>query len=405
MGHTEDIENLRHGRRVVGHSIIILCVLTAIKAWGGYVTNMLALLGDAAGSFIDFIAAIAIFIGLTLSMRPPSKQFKYGYHRIETLVSLLISIFITYVGFKILLEAINRIKNPAPTQLAAIGVVAASISIVLSIISYVIQKRTAEQINSSALMTSAIDKRNDAVVSFGVLVGVIANGFDIPYVENAVGIVVAVLVLLLGINAAKDALLYLLDYWDDPQLSKKINQIVNASPLVIGLKKIRLRHAGTFIFGEAFAQINPFADTIDIRNELHRLNREIKTQIPHLGDFIIYIDPPKPELIRVAIPVREDRGLESIIADDLKEPFHIMILNIQKSTIADYTVDASHTFTVPQSALIAAYLKTHHVNIFIANNIQALLYFTLRLANIKTYPHFGNVKNVSETVKLLLLDL
>src|SRR3989338_9824870 len=108
-----DIKNLEYGKKIVRNSIFLLIVLTLIKAFGGYVTNMVVLLGDAAGSFVDLIAQIAIFIGLTLSLRPPDKRFKYGYHRIETLISLLIALLIIFVGYKILLEAIYRLQNPA----------------------------------------------------------------------------------------------------------------------------------------------------------------------------------------------------------------------------------------------------------------------------------------------------
>src|SRR3989338_11243056 len=93
-----DIKNLEYGKKIVRNSIFLLIVLTLIKAFGGYVTNMVVLLGDAAGSFGDLIAQVAIFIGLTLSLRPPDKKFKYGYHRVETFMSLLIAVFITVIG-------------------------------------------------------------------------------------------------------------------------------------------------------------------------------------------------------------------------------------------------------------------------------------------------------------------
>ena len=400
-----DIKNLEYGKKIVRNSIFLLIVLTLIKAFGGYVTNMVVLLGDAAGSFVDLIAQIAIFIGLTLSLRPPDKRFKYGYHRIETLISLLIALLIIFVGYKILLEAIYRLQNPAETHLISVGIVAAIISIILSVFAYVIQKKTAEKINSSALMTSAVDKRNDAVVSAGVLGGVIANALNIPYVENAIGIFVALAVLFAGLKAAKEAVFYLLDYWDNPQIAQQINRILSHSKLITAVKKIRLRHAGTFNFGEAFVEINPFAEMTDVRDEVHRLNTEIKEQVPHLGDFGLYVDPPKPDKMRVAIPVTDDKGLQSKIAEKQSDSFHFVILEIFNRKIQAVEAYPKEKFTIAESAILAHFLKEHRVNILIANNIQALLFFTLRLTNIKVYPHFGNVKDIEHTVKLLLLDI
>ena len=149
MSHKTDLENLENGRKVVRNSIFILLLLTVIKAFGGYVTNMVALTGDAAGSFGDLIAQVAIFIGLTLSLRPPDKKFKYGYHRVETFMSLLIAVFITVIGYKILVEAITRLQNPVATQFAIVGIVASVISIGFSIVAFRSARRSSSMLISS----------------------------------------------------------------------------------------------------------------------------------------------------------------------------------------------------------------------------------------------------------------
>ena len=371
--------NLVRATRVARNSLFILAALTAVKAFGGYVTNIVPLVGDAIGSFSDIIAMSAIFVGLKLSQQKASNTFKYGYHRVETFISLLISAVIIVAGYKIFVASFERFFVTAQTAAHNVGIV-------------------------TSMLASAYDKRNDAFVSFGVLGSVVADKFKIPYVEGSIGILLAVLILWTGIKHGKDALLYLLDYWDNPRVTAKIRSILEKSKIVTGVKNIRLRHAGTYIFGEAFLEINPFTDSKDLRDEIHRLDRKVEQNVEHLGDLVLYIDPPKPTLVRVAIPIERDNGLHSEIAEDPTAPFHFLFVEIREGKIQKYFA-APETFTLDKISEIAQFLKNKKTNILISSLIRPLLYYNLRLNNIKVYPHFLDVKDVENTVKLLLLDI
>jgi len=398
------LKNLERATAVARNSLFILIGLTILKAFGGYVTNIVALVGDAVGSFADIIAASGIFVGLKLSQKKASKTFKYGYHRVETLISLLISLVIIYAGYRILRESFERFYITVETEFHNIGIFTAVISIIVSLFAFRYQRKTGELINSQAMLASAYDKRNDSVVSLGVLGGVVADKFNIPYVEGSMGIGIALLILWTGFKYGKDALFYLLDYWDNPEMTKKIRSILLKSKIVTAVKNIRLRHMGIYIFGEAFLEINPFADSKDIRDQIHRLDKKVKESIPHLGDLVLYIDPPKPATVRVAIPIARDNGMHSEIAEDPAAPFHFLFVEIQGGKIREY-YSLPDTYTTNQIPEIVKFLKSRRINILISSMIRPLLYYLLRLNNIKVYPHFFGVKDAGNTVKLLLLDI
>ncbi|MBI2638338.1 cation diffusion facilitator family transporter [Candidatus Peregrinibacteria bacterium] len=398
------VENLKHATTVARNSLFLLIGLTLVKAYGGYVTNIVSLVGDAVGSFADIIAMSAIFVGLQLSQRKASSTFKYGYHRVETLVTLLISVLIFYAGFRIAQESYERFFIEAKTASHDVGIITSLISIVVSIFTFIYQRKTAENINSTALMASAHDKRNDAFVSLGVLGSVVADKFAIPYVEGIIGILLALIIMWTGFKHGKNALLYLLDYWNEPKVTEKIRAILEKSRIVTAVKNIRLRHAGTYIFGEVFLEINPFTDSKDLRDEIHRLDREVETTVEHIGDIVLYIDPPKPVLARVAIPISRENGLHSEIAEDPAAPFHFFFVEIRSGAIQKF-YSQPEQFQINQISEISKYLKKERVNILISSMIRPLLYYNLRLNNIKVYPHFLEVKDVENTVKLLLLDI
>lgn len=398
------IENLKRATVVARNSLFIIAGLALIKAFGGYVTNIVALMGDAVGSFSDIIAASGIFIGLKLSQKKASQTFKYGYHRVETMISLFISLLILYAGWEILLESWERFFVKVETGAHGLGMITTIISIAVSLFAFYYNKQIGEKINSQALLASASDKRNDVFVSLGVLGSVVADKLNIPHVEGAIGIGVSLIILWSGFKYGKDALLYLLDYWDDPEITAKIRRILEKSKIVISVGKIRLRHVGTYIFGEAFLKINPFADSKDLRDEIHRLDNEVEKNVEHLGDLVLYIDPPKPTLAKVAIPIIRENGLHSEIAEDPTQPFTFFFVEIRSGAIKKF-YSRPEQFEVNKTSEIAKFLRKERVNILISDMIRPLLYYNLRLNNIKVYPHFLEVKDVESTVKLLLLDI
>lgn len=400
----EHLENLKDATRVARNSLILIFFLTLMKAFGGYVTNIVALIGDAVGSFADIIASTGIYAGLKLSQKKATGTFQYGFHRVETLVSLLISILILYLGYQISITSFERFFVKAETGAHSIGIITAIVSIVASIFSFKYQKKMGEKINSNALLASAYDKRNDALVSIGVLGSVVADKFQIPYIEGGIGMGIALLIFWSGLKYGKEALLALLDAWNEPGVESQIRSILEKSRMVTAVKKIRLRHVGTFIYGEAFLEINPFTDLKDLRSEIHRLDRKIEEQVSHLGDLVLYIDPPVPEYAKVAIPISKENGLHSEIIEDPEKEFQFFIVEIRGGGIQNF-YSLPDVFKISDIGKIARFLKKECVNILISSLIRPLLYYNLRLNNIKVYPHFLDVKDVENTVKLLLLDI
>ncbi len=401
---TTHLENLKHATKIVRRSLVLIILVAVLKAVGGYFTNIVALAGDAVGSVTDIISNSAILIGLTASQKKANSNFTYGLHRIETLVTFVVSFIVVYLGGKIFLASHDRFYVAPHTTAHGLGIAAAIISILFSVATFFYQYRTGLKINSKALMASAFDKRNDAFVSCGVLVSVIADKFDIPFIEGTVGIFIAGMIIWNGLQHGYEAVLYLLDYWDNPEITSQIKKILSDSSMVTSITNIRLRHAGTFIYGEAFIQVNPFVESKDLRDELHRLERHIEDSVEHLGDLVLFIDPPIPDTAIIALPIVNDNGLSSKIATDADTPCKILILKI-----ANGKIQSSHNVTselhMKNISEISNIVKREKINIFVSSLITPALYYNLRLNNVKVYPHLLEVESVKDTLKLLLIDL
>lgn len=398
-------KDLEYGSRVALRSIIMIGILAVVKGVLGSITGFVVLIADALSSFADFLSLFAAYIGLRLSRRSATKNFKYGYYKAETFAALVASVVIIYFGINILIESVSRIITPEEPEHLFLVFFSVGLSILFSL--YASRKliKAGKKINSLALINNGKDKKMDVVVEVAVLFGAGAHFINFPYLEGVVGVIISFLTLKLGLETAKESLFFLLDYFDDQKLMKQIRDIIEAKAHVVrDIKDIRMRRAGTFIFGEAFLEITPYAQTKDIRNELKTLREAIEDASPYLKDFLIFVDIPYRKKIKIAVPVKKNHGLESELAATFEETKAYIFVEVKEKKIVDH-YSRDFDFDVQNINEITDFLQKENVNIIVNNDMHSLLFYELRrLHNVDVYPSFGNVTNVENTVKLLLID-
>jgi cation diffusion facilitator family transporter len=362
-------------------------------------------MADALASFSDMLGVFASYFGLRMSRRRADEKFKYGYYKAESFAAFLASLLIIYLGFEVLKESGERLFVVEETHdhLLAMGQVAVTILISLHLSHYLI--RTGKKINSLSLVNSGKEKRSDLIAQIAVVAGIAASFFRIPYLEGIIGIILSVIILKVGFESGKESLFFLLDYFDDQEFVRKVRKtILSKSKIVRKVLNIRMRRAGTFIFGEAFLEIDPYVETKDIRNDLNILKEKIAKTNKHLKDFSLFFEIPPINKIRVAVPVKNDAGLKSEIATTLEETRHYIFVDVADGKITDY-YGKVFPFRTFDFIGITGFLKEEEAKIVINNNMHSLLFYNLRrLQHILVYPHFNNIKDVENTIKLLLID-
>ena len=94
----------------------------------GYAANSLALISDAVHNLSDVIALLLAWGAVWLSQKEPTQQHTYGYRRASILAALFNAGLLLVAVGGIVVEAINRLQEPAPVAgwtvvaVAALGV-------------------------------------------------------------------------------------------------------------------------------------------------------------------------------------------------------------------------------------------------------------------------------------------
>lgn len=117
-----------HGRaqdaRALGWASVLTAIFLVVELVGGYVTNSLALLSDAAHMFTDVAALGLGMFALRMASRPATERNTYGYHRAEILAALLNGVTLCLAVAWIFHEAYERLWQPPEVRSVGLIVVA-----------------------------------------------------------------------------------------------------------------------------------------------------------------------------------------------------------------------------------------------------------------------------------------
>ena len=140
--------------------------LVAAQLLYGWRANSVALLADAMHNFGDVVALLLAWGAAILGRRLPSARRTYGWGRSSILAALInAAVLLVSVG-AIAVEAIHRLRNPAPVDGATVMMVAA-IGIAINGFTAWLFSRGHDDLNVRAAF---LHMAGDAAVSAGVLV-------------------------------------------------------------------------------------------------------------------------------------------------------------------------------------------------------------------------------------------
>lgn len=397
---------LKDGELFAQKTIAGLILVTLAKITVAFLTGLTVLFADAVSSLTNILSISASYIGIRLSGKAANKNFEYGYYKIETFAAFIISSSIIFAGYLLIQKGITLLSTPEQVSRYLPLVVCISLfSIFNSLHSAKGLNDYGKELNSLSFITNSKEKIVEVAVSLAALISVMASYNEISYLEGVVTICISLIIMYQGAKSMKESLFFLLDYWDDPVLNRKIAAIFKEhSAVVEKIKKIRLRRAGTFIFGEAIVEINPFADVLDIRDELNNIEIKIKALNPYLKDFAIFSKIEKAPKTIIAFPLKSGNDLNSQISQNLKETTGYLFVKINdKKVISSQFKEIADSQKNPVS--LTDFLKENKTNIAINSNLDSLTYYTLRRnSHVLIYPHFGNISKVSDLVDLILID-
>ncbi len=166
--HLHDLDSTLKSRLVL--SIALTAIIFITELVGGYLTNSLALMSDAAHVFMDVFALSLSWFAIYISEMPPSETRTWGLHRVEVFVSFINSLVLFVLTLFIFYEAYHRFLSPEPVKSAGMMVVAMVGLVVNLVVALWLRHYAGSDLNVRSAFIHVI---GDAAASVGVIIGAI----------------------------------------------------------------------------------------------------------------------------------------------------------------------------------------------------------------------------------------
>lgn len=270
----------------------ILCnlLLFAAKLVIGTVAGSVSITADAMNNLSDASSSIVTLIGFKLAEKPADENHPYGHARFEYLSGLAVAALIVVIGFELAKSSVIKIFTPSPVVFSLPLCIVLLISIGIKLWLSAFNKKLGNHIQSSALLATAADSRNDVISTTAVLAAAIIETVTSWQIDGYIGLGIACFILYSAAMLAKEIISPLLGEAASPQLRQQIMDIVRSNPKVLAYHDLMVHDYGP---GQRFASLHVEMDRSedpmlchDIIDDLERMC--LKQHNVHL---VIHYDP------------------------------------------------------------------------------------------------------------------
>lgn len=155
-------------------ALALTSIYLVAEVVGAFVFNSLALLSDAAHMMTDVAALAIALLAIRIGQRPADDKRTFGYKRFEILAAAFNALLLFAVAIYVLVEAVQRFREPEAVQSTGMMIVAA-IGLVVNLMSMRLLKAGKDA--SMNVKGAYLEVWADMIGSVGVIAGALAIRF------------------------------------------------------------------------------------------------------------------------------------------------------------------------------------------------------------------------------------
>jgi cation diffusion facilitator family transporter len=276
-------------RRVLLGLLAANLAVVAAKLIVALASGSLAVLGSAVDSGMD---ALSNLLGLTVvrvAAKEPDEDHPYGHSKFETLGALAIVGFLSISCFELVRGAVNHLTGGAH-RVAITDVQLALLVVTLGgnvLIAWYEQRRGVE-LGSELLIADAAHTRVDVFVSIGVLVAVLLARFGWWWIDPAIAIAVAVVIMLVAYRILARTVPVLVDQRAIP--TRDIQNTAQGVPGVKSAYGIRSRGPSDLRYAEVTIAVDRHAEVEAAHAIADQVEARLKRDL-QLHEVTVHVEP------------------------------------------------------------------------------------------------------------------
>ena len=279
------------GKKSTLVSVVVNLTLTISQVFAGLLSGSQGLVADGIHSLTDLVADFVVLFANHHSAKDADEDHHYGHQRYETAASLFLGVSLLVVGLGMLWSAGHKIVNPVgSTQISLLALYVALGALAAKELLFRYMLAVAERVRSSMLVANAWHARSDAASSLVVSVGIVGALLGHPILDSVGALIVGLMIVRTGWSFSWDALNDLMDRAVSEEEHQQIEQIVLATPGVLGCHDLRTRKMGDMILVDVHIEVDADA-TVQVGHDIAlTAANQVKAKLPVLN-VMTHIDP------------------------------------------------------------------------------------------------------------------
>lgn len=265
-------------------------LLSATKFVVGLLINSISITADAANNLSDAASSIISLVGVKLAGRPADKEHPFGHGRFEYLSALAVAFLILAVGFGLLQSAFKKILHPGELSVDPVLVAILCVSVLVKVWMMFFNRKLGKRINSTVMIATSADSRNDVVVTSATIISAIVTGTTGLYIDGYIGVLVSLFVMFSGFNIIKDTLEPLLGQAVERDVYEKVTRMVQGYDGIIGTHDLIIHNYGpTHRMATIHAEVPNNINFETAHETIDRIERDVLEKLDIF--LVIHMDP------------------------------------------------------------------------------------------------------------------
>jgi len=265
-------------------------LLFFIKIIAGLMTGSIAVIADAVNNLTDTGSSLVTWAGFKISAKPADADHPYGHARMEYVSGLAVSIIVLFLGVQLLITSVGKILHPEEIDftLSSLGILV--IAIILKLWQYMFYRKISRLIDSSALLATSADSRNDVFATSAVLASALLNRMAGLNLDGYLGAAVSVFIIISGIQLIIGTISPLLGNPPSRETVREIYDRILSYDGIIGLHDLSVHNYGV---GRCYASVHcevPAEQDIMVSHDIiDNIERDFKEEMDI--QLVIHLDP------------------------------------------------------------------------------------------------------------------
>ena len=219
-------------------------LLFVVKLIIGIASSSISIMADAVNNITDAGSAVITLIGFKLSEKPADDEHPYGHARIEYLSGFIVSLIIAVLGVQFFKDSISAIIENTVTEYSIASIIILVIAVLVKLWQASFYKSVGKHIESSSLIATAADGRNDVISTCAVLAGAVVSRLFEINIDGYLGLLIAIFIIYSGIKLIIETADPILGSAPDDELINAISEKIMSYDGVLGIHDLIIHNYG-----------------------------------------------------------------------------------------------------------------------------------------------------------------